>query len=258
MLINGYGTINWSSLIVVSALGILGLWVAFSFLNKNGLFLFSVLAIALSTILSPALIYSPISMAIVLLPLVFFALLVCYEKYGKDDAQRLFYISLITIGVLFVFSFFQSAYLDAENNMQFFLTWDFIGGYIALAVAYAGAVFGAFFLNSKISWKKMSNYLRKSIIISVASIISCVLFVFLSNIGSMAFGSIILLSFIAILITTSVSFAVAYLAKYLNRKPIVEITPEVTAEEKAEKAEQKQREQQAEKYEKEKDKEESK
>ncbi|NCB48477.1 MAG: hypothetical protein EOM55_02490 [Clostridia bacterium] len=238
MLINGYGTINWSSLLVVSALGILGLWVAFSFLNKNGLFLFSVLAIALSTMLSPALIYGPLSMSIVLLPLVFFALFICYEKYGKDDAQRLFYISLITIGVLFVFSFFQAAYLDAEFNMQFFLSWDFIGGYIALAVAYASAGFGTYFLNSKISWKKMNKYLRRSLIISIASVINCILFVFLSNIGSLAFGSIILLMFIAILITTSVSFAVAYLAKYLNRKPIIEITPDVTAEEKAEKAEQ--------------------
>jgi len=221
-------TINWSSLIVVSALGILGLWVAFSFLNKYGLYLFSILAIVLSTLLSPALIYGPISMAIVLLPLVFFALLICYEKYGKDDAQKLFYISLITIGVLFIFNFFQAAYLDAELNMQFFLTWDYIGGYISLAVAYAAAVFGTFYINKEISWKKMSKYLRRSIIVSIASVINCVLFVFLSNIGSLAFGSIILLSFIAILITVLISFAVAYLAKYLNRKPIVEVAPEIS------------------------------
>jgi len=217
--------INWSSLLVVGALGVLGLWVAYSFLNKNGLFLFSVLAIVLSTCLMPALIYESMPTAIVLLPLVFFAILISYEKYGKDDAQRLFYVSLITIGVLFIFTFFQAAYLDAAFNMQNFLTWKHLGGYISLAVSFAGAVIGAYYINEKMSWKKFSKYFRRSMIISIASAINCFLFIILSNIGVLSFGSMILLFLIALLITVSVSFAVAYLAKYMNRKSIIEIAP---------------------------------
>lgn len=221
-----FGTISWSSLLVVSALGILGLWVAYSFLNKNGLYIFSILAIVLSTYLTPALIHGPISMAIVFMPLVFFALLICYEKYGKDEAKKMFYISLITIGVLFVFTFFQAAYLDAEFGAQFFLSWNYLGIYISLAVSYAAAVFGTFYLKDKITWKKMSKFLRRGIIVSIASTINCLLFVILTSIGVLSFGSIILVFLIALIITVLVSFAVSYLSKYTNHKIVIEVAPE--------------------------------
>ena len=61
---------NWSSLIVFLVLGILGLWVAYSFLNRKGLYIFSMLAIVLSAIVYPAEMFSkPIAMGTVLLPL---------------------------------------------------------------------------------------------------------------------------------------------------------------------------------------------
>jgi len=210
---------NWSSLFVVGILGLLGLWVAFSFLNKKGLYLFSILAIVLSLSMAQVQIYSTVSMAIVLMPLVFFAMLICFEKYGKEEAQKMFYVSLVTIGVLFVFVFFQSAYVDANIGGQVYLTWKYLGPYIALAISYVLGVGGAYYLNDKISWMKVSKYLRRSIIVSIASAINCVMFVFLTKIGQMSFGSIILFAMITLLITVLMSFATSYLAKYLNRKP---------------------------------------
>jgi hypothetical protein len=224
--------INWTSLIVVCFLGILGLWIAYSFLNKGGLFLFSILAIVLSATMTPALVYSSVSMGIVLMPIIFLAMLITYHKYGKDDAKRLFYVSLATIGVLFVFFFFEAAYLDSELGGQYYLTWANLGTLISMAVAYSGAVCVGYFATTKMSFKIKDEFMRRGTMVSFASIIYCLLFVVLANISQLSFGSILLLFFISVLIAVAVSFIVSYLSKFLNRKPIITIAPENAGEDK--------------------------
>ena len=76
--------INWSALIIVFCLGLVGVWTAHSFLNKKGLYLFSILAVLLcSAMLTKAEVFSlPIEYGVVVMPLVYFALLTCFHKHG--------------------------------------------------------------------------------------------------------------------------------------------------------------------------------
>ena len=81
---------NWSSLIIFFALGLLGLWVSYSFLNKKGLYLFSALATAIAmTAVSANMFDLSISLTVVLMPLVHLALLTCYNKFGKEGSVKL-------------------------------------------------------------------------------------------------------------------------------------------------------------------------
>lgn len=238
--------INWTSLLVYLALGLLGLWISYTFLKKTGLMLFSVFAIILSSSLAPAQIYDSVSVGIVLMPLVFLALILSYEKFGKVETQRLFYVSLATIGVMFVFNFFQAAYIDAAWNMQILLDWSYLGIFISQAVAYAGAVCGAHYITQRIAFGNLNETIQKAIKLSVASVIYTLVFVFLSSIGQMLFGTIILLCFITLVIAILVSFLVVYLAKFLDydfakkivaKKPVKENKPEMTEEIETEKKE---------------------
>ena len=64
--------LNWSSIIVFLALAVIGVWVAFSFLNKQGLYLFSVVAVLISRWLVPANLFSrPVDIDIIIMPVVF-------------------------------------------------------------------------------------------------------------------------------------------------------------------------------------------
>lgn len=211
-----FGLINWTSLLVYLALGILGLWISYTFLKKEGLTLFSVFAIILSLYLTPAQIYDAVSVGIVLMPLVFMALILCREKFGKVESQKLFYVSLATIGAMFAFNFFQAAYVDAEWNMQILLNWSFLGVFISQAVAYAAAVCGAYYISEKIAFPNLNEMIQKATKLSILSVIYTFVFVFLANIGQTPFGSILLLCLITVIISIAVSFLVAYLAKFID------------------------------------------
>ena len=94
---------NWSALIVFFALGLLGLWVAYSFLNLKGLYLFSILTVMLSVLCVPVKMFSQaVSLACIFMPLAYFCLLVCYIKFGKEESKKMFVISLTTLCVLFI------------------------------------------------------------------------------------------------------------------------------------------------------------
>lgn len=208
--------INWTSLLVYLALGILGLWISYTFMKKSGVMLFSVFAIILSLSLAPAQVYDAVSVGIVLMPLVFLALLLCQEKFGKTEAQRLFYISLATMGVMFVFNFFQAAYIDAAWNMQILLDWSYLGVSISQAVAYAGAVCGAYYITQKVAFNNLNETFHRATKVSIASVIYTFVFVFLGNIGQMLFGRILLLCLITLVIAIFVSVLVAYLARFID------------------------------------------
>ena len=133
--------INWSALIVVLCLGLVGIWTAYSFLNKKGLYLFSLLAVLLcSSMLTKAELFSlPVEYNVVVMPLVYFALLTCLHKHGKDEAKRLFFVTLISMAIMFVFKFFEAAYIDSAFQTQAFLDWQYLGGYISNIIAFVAA-----------------------------------------------------------------------------------------------------------------------
>lgn len=216
--------LNWSILLFVTILGIVGLWACSTILGKkNGLYFFTILAVVLSVYMWQALIYGGVSMAIIFIPLVFYALLVSNEQSGKQESKRLFYITLATMGVLFLFEFLQSAYIDIQFGGQFMLTWANLGTYISLAVGYVSAVVGTQYIMEKFTLGKMSKELERSITLSIASAIFAGLYVILTNIGVLTFGGILLMMLITFLIASVVSFAVVYFNKYVGKKPFIKV-----------------------------------
>ena len=100
--------LNWSILIVFLALSVIGIWVSYSFLNKNGLYLFCIIASVIALTFGSANVFNlEISVSTVIMPVIYFALLTALNKFGKDEAKKLFFIVLITMAAYFVFTFFQ-------------------------------------------------------------------------------------------------------------------------------------------------------
>ncbi len=212
--------INWSSLIVYLGLCLVGLWVSYSFLNKNGFYLFSVLAVVVTSMLYSANFFSlPISAGTVIMPFVYLALISCHKKYGAEESKRLFLITLISMLASFVFVFFQSAYGDSAAGVQYFLTWDNLGPYIGSIIAFVVASLFTLYLTKKITPKKLKSFWKLAFYIATASIVSSFVFVFLVYTGILAFWKMLLVLLIKVAIDCLVSIGLGYFEKYLNREP---------------------------------------
>lgn len=212
--------INWSALIVVFCLGLVGIWTAYSFLNKKGLYLFSVLAVLLcSAMLTKAEVFSvPVEYGAVVMPLVYFALLTCYHKHGKDEAKKLFFITLISMSIMFVFKFFEAAYIDSASQTQLFLDWAYLGSYISNIIAFVVASALTMFIVGKINTKSLNNFLKLAIYLAIASAIDAVVFTLLVSIGVLSFGKILLAILIKVVLVCAVCLLLGYFEKFLNRK----------------------------------------
>lgn len=212
--------IHWSGIFLFLILALLGLWVAYSFLNKNGLVVFILLAIALTFILPASQLFGySILTNFVLMPLVYFSLIVMYEKYGESDAKKTFFVALATFGVLFIFSFLTLAYHDSNTNAIFNLTWQALGAPFMQIASFAIVGFLSQFIVDKFPIKKEYKYLRRAVIVSIAGAIDAFLITFIGFIGC-SFVSLIAIFFIALVFEVGASFAVAFLRKFLNRQPV--------------------------------------
>ncbi len=213
--------IHWSSIFIFLVLGLLGLWVAFSFLNKNGLILFSVIAVALTYILTGAQFGESytVLMGAVFMPLVYFSLIVMYEKYSKEDAKKMFFCLLATFGVLFLCKFLNCAYVDSAYGTGTFLTWQNLGINICQIISFALVGFLADAFVDKFPINKQYKYLRRAVIVTIAGAIDALLVVFLGYIGGMYFVDMLVSFLLYVLFASGSAFAVAFLRKYLNRQP---------------------------------------
>ncbi len=212
--------IHWTALFLFLILALLGLWVAYSFLNKNGFFLFSIITTLISLSLPFVSMFSlQITISCALLPLVFFSILICDEKYGRDDSKRLTFYLLISMLVYIVVYFFLAAYMDAEVQSQVYLTWEFLSPFVSTMIAFAVAVLVANLICSKVKDLENKKYLRRSAVVSLTSFIYLVIFNMLAFAGLLSIGSILLCILTTFVISVGASFAVCYLAKFLNRKP---------------------------------------
>jgi len=211
--------INWSSAIVFLALAIIGVWVAFSFLNKSGLYLFSVIAVLISSWLVPANIFSrPVDVDVIILPVVFFALLTCLSKFGLEEGKKLFFTVLVAKVSLFICVFFEAAYFDSAIMAQVNLTWAKLGPHVASIVAYALAGALTFLITNKKIIKKLKKYLVLSIHLLIASAIFTLTYVIFVYSGSASFGNILLIALIDLFMVAITSFLLGYFEKFLNRE----------------------------------------
>lgn len=215
---------NWSALIVFFALGLLGLWVAYSFLNLKGLYLFSILAVMLSVLCAPVSMFSQtISISCVFMPLAYFCLLVCHIKFGKDETKKMFILSLTTLVVLFVTIFLQSAYLDASVGFSQFLSWRVLGGIISAIIAYLAAYFVTVLLADKVTTAKVSHAIQLAIFVALASTIDNFIFVVFSGIGIISFWGILVSLLLRVVISCVVSIGLGYFEMCLNRQLAVKV-----------------------------------
>ncbi|MBQ3048039.1 MAG: hypothetical protein IJD48_03390 [Clostridia bacterium] len=212
--------INWSALIVAFCVGLVGLWTAYSFLNKRGLYLFSILAVGVcSAMITKASVFSlPIEYNVVLMPLVYFSLLTCYHKHGKEEAKRLFFITVISMAVMFVFKFFEAAYIDSAAKTQTFLDWQYLSLYISNIIAFLAASGLTMFITSKINVSSLNNRLKLAVYMAIVSAIDVLIYTLLISIGVVSLINIILVLIIKLVITAAVCLLLGYFEKYLNRK----------------------------------------
>lgn len=228
--------LNWSALLVFLALGLIGIWVCYSFLNKKGLYLFSVLAVAVCFGAFPNTAVSvfsrPISIATVVMPVVYLAFLTCFNKHGKEETKKLFFAVLITMATLFVCKFFEAAYLDSEYKAQIFLSWDYLGKYVASVISFACASALTLFITTKINVKSLQNFLKLAIYLFIASVIDAIVYIVLVYTGSMSFGNMLLTLLITLVILATVCLLLGYFEKFFNRKPAPEKSVENKTEEK--------------------------
>lgn len=212
--------VNWSSLIVYLGLCLIGIWVAYSFLNKNGLYLFSILAVIICGILYDASFFAlPISAGTIIMPFVYLALITCHKKYGAEEAKNLFLITLFSLLASFVFIFFQAAYGDSAAGAQYFLSWEFLGSYVGAIIAFVVASIFTLFGTNKIKPKKLKSFWKLAFYIAMASVVDSFLFVFLVYTGILAFWKMLLVLLIKVVIVCLVSIGLGYFEKYLNREP---------------------------------------
>lgn len=215
---------NWSSLIVFFILGVLGLWVAYSFLNRKGLYIFSLLAIVCSAIIYPAEIFSqPMVMGTVLMPLAYLAILTCYNKYGKQEAIKLFVSAIIVQVTLFVVYFLQNAYLDVLFSTQIYLSWEGLGLRIFSIVSFVVACVVSIFFIEKVELRTDNKAVKNSVYLVIASIIDSFVFVLFTYIGVLSFGSILLVLLIRVVLQAIICAGLGYFEKFLNRQFAVKV-----------------------------------
>lgn len=220
----GVKMIHWSAIFIFLVLGLLGLWVAFSFLNKNGLILFSVIAVALTYILSGVLFFGNyvVMMSAVLMPLVYFSLIVMYEKYSKDDAKKMFFCLLATFGVFFLSKFLLCAYADSAYGSGVFLTWGELGMNICQIISFALIGFLGNLFVDKFPINKEYKYLRRAVVVTIAGTMDAFLICFLGYIGNLSFVAMLVSFLLSLVFVAGSAFSVSFLRKYLNREPVAQ------------------------------------
>ena len=169
------------------------------------------------------------------MPLVYFALIVMYEKYGESDARQLFYATLASFGILFVLRFLTCAYYDSMFA-GYALSWEILGVHLMQIASFAIVGFASRFIVNKFPIDKKYKYLRRAVIVSIAGALDAMLITFVGFIGQYSFVNMIGMFFVALFFEVGASFAVAFLRKFLNRQPIDGVQEvEVQSQENAEK-----------------------
>ena len=223
MYLSSLFAINWSALIVFFAIGLLGLWVSYSFLNKKGLYLFAALASFVSiTCCSVSMFSNTFSIGLVLMPLVYLAILTGYKKFGKQGAYKLLILVGIVLAVGFITNFLQSAYLDVLLEGQVFLAWGNLGKPFAGIVAFVLAVLLTILIAEKVTaLNKIKGFWKTSTVLAIACVIDNIISVIFGGLGVLSFGNMLLVLLISIVISLAICVLLGYFERFLNRQLVV-------------------------------------
>ena len=216
--------IHWSALILFLAVGLISLWVAHSFLGKSGLYVFTTLALIFSNLLPSVGMFSyHITISVVLMPLIYLALMVCYKKYGREEAIRLFFLNLIVLAVTFIMAFFVAAFIDSEAGASTTLRWSNFGPYIACLLAFTLAAWLGSIMLERF---KMEGFLKRSLLLLLLALVDNIIFVVISlTFLSYLFTDVLLILAIRLCVALVVCFGAGYFAVILNREPAPEEAP---------------------------------
>lgn len=216
---NTFVNIGWSSLIVFFIFGLIGIWISYSFLNKNGLYLFCIIVPIISAMMPNAELFSrKISISTVLVPIIFLAIIACFNKYGKQEAIKLFIITLVSQATVFLVMLLQSAYIDSFIKSRFFMTWEVLGSYFANILAFAFACFGVMIFEEKVNLKKVNKVLKTACLIAVACVIESLVYSIVAYSGILTFGKILVTWLIKLLLSLAIAICLGYFEKLLNRQ----------------------------------------
>lgn len=228
-------SVSWTSLIVFFVLGLIGVWVSYSFLNKNGFYLFCILASVVCALLPNAQLFSQrISISTVLMPIVFLTIIACFNKFGKQEAVRLFLITIITQIIIFIVTLLQSAYLDAFLQNRLFMSWEALGGYFANILAFAFACFGTMIFEEKVNLKKIKAPFKTACLVAVACAIENLIFVVVGYAGIISFGNMALTWLVKLFVSVIIAVCLGLFEKLLNRQLAFKIVKAEKTEDEAE------------------------
>ena len=214
--------LHWASLIIFFGLSVLALWVAHSFLEKNGLYFFCIVASIVSAYFAEVGLFGKVlSIQMVVLPSIFMALYLCYTKYGNKESIRLFIVTLFSQITMFVLRFFEYNLLDLTSGKLELLSWSNLNNYVATIVAFLGVCIGAYFFVEYVKMESVPKILRTSIYIGLFSIVDSLLYIVVAYSGLFSFVDMLLTFLLCIalnVITALLLGCVEYLVTY-KRKP---------------------------------------
>lgn len=216
--------LGWSALIVFFVLSLIGIWIAYSFLNKFGLYLFCVIASIVCVMIPNAKLFSQtISISTVIMPVIFFAIVATFNKFGKSEAVKLFVITIITQAIAFIITLIQYAYIDAAIQTRAFMSWEMIGGCFANILSFVFACFFGMIFKEKVSLKKLNIAIQTACYIAFACVVENLVYTIVAYSGILSFGEILLTFIIKVLISLIVAVGLGYFERLLNRQLVFKV-----------------------------------
>lgn len=197
---------NWTLFFVVLALSVLGLWLCQKYLKKEGLYLFCIVATLIAGFYSDVLVGVfglPIFSRLAIITVVYFALLLSFEKYGKNEAKKIFFASLFSLIAFFVVEFFLIVYANA-------MSWNIISGSIVSIVAFF-AGYLMIELKDKVEFEEMKDFLKCGIMLSVPFILDTFVSTIFLTAGRFSFLTILLAIVVEIIFVVGIAFLLSVL-----------------------------------------------
>lgn len=185
--------LHWASLIIFFALSVLALWVSHTYLQKNGLYFFGIVAsIVCAYFPKVELFYKALSVQMVVLPVILLALYIAYSKYDKAESIRLFFVLIFSQITMFVIRFFEYAFLDLSNGVFKYLSWAYLNNFVATTVALLVCSICGYLFVEYVKMEKLPKIIRTSIYLGIFSIINSLIFITIAYAGYYSFVEILL------------------------------------------------------------------
>lgn len=224
--------LHWASLIIFFVLSVLALWVVETFLQKNGIYFFSIVAIIVSAYFSQVHLFGfSLNAQLVIIPVLFYVLYLTYSKYGSSESIRLFYVTIFSVITMFILRFFEFALLDIFNGISDYLSWAFLKDYVANIVAFAICCVGGYFFVKYVTLNKVHQILRTAIYIAIFSAINSLIFVIITTPSFLGFVDVLLLFLLMLAFDVILPLLLGCYDYFTNKNPLQSTSQSVTKKE---------------------------